>query len=668
MPLRFGKLQKVRKEASSPLPKSPSRLSADPGQSEVRRILNLPVVEPMTKAEAEEFSRENALAHAFATGFRFKVDQARAMSTYAERGGVFAPVSVGGGKTLIGLQCAQTCYDRGGRKVVLIVPPHLVGQLTKRDIKQARAWIPLSLPINVLGGRPPKERMRIVKSGRPGLYILPSSLLSSKDTVELLGGIRPDLVIADEAHMLANRGAARTRRWLHWMLDCKPQLIVMSGTLTSKSLMDYHHLIEMSLGENSPVPASAHQAAEWAAEIDANACEQLDDRNRGKGPVAPLLPWAQEQFGVSLKPDRDGLRQAYRLRLNSAPGVVASGESDLGVSLTLHNDPLENQDGCTGIKELRRLIDDVVELATAPDGSKIPHAMHQWKWLNEMSCGFYNEQIWPDEEEMARRGISEALLEMSKELLEKQQAYNGLLFAWLLEDRLYGVDTPMLVGQEFFLNGNERIKDPRLYQAWKDARDPIYENCINRRPRAVRVCSYKIDHAIKFARKCIKSGKGCILWIENIEVSRWLADELRESFEPDEFRICPAGSLGAEIIGDPENAGRVMVASFRAFGTGANLQHFSEQMFLQFPRPAKLAEQVLGRLHRTGQKADELIVNTLFANKHDRMSFAATLNDSLFISQTVGPRQKLIYASYDPEPERFPPAVLRERGLIFDSL
>jgi len=40
----------------------------------------------------------------------------------------------------------------------------------------------------------------------------------------------------------------------------------------------------------------------------------------------------------------------------------------------------------------------------------------------------------------------------------------------------------------------------------------------------------------------------------------------------------------------------------------------------------------------------------------------ACLIDALYIHQTTGSRQKLIYASYDPMPQRFPEDFLRERG------
>jgi hypothetical protein len=97
-------------------------------------------------------------------------------------------------------------------------------------------------------------------------------------------------------------------------------------------------------------------------------------------------------------------------------------------------------------------------------------------------------------------------------------------------------------------------------------------------------------------------------------------------------------------------------------GTGKNLQHYDEQFFLQFPRQADTLEQVLGRTHRNGQQADEMLPVTCHTTDFDHQNLWACLIDSLYIHQTTGSRQKAIYASYDPMPRRFPTDFLRERG------
>jgi len=74
-------------------------------------------------------------------------------------------------------------------------------------------------------------------------------------------------------------------------------------------------------------------------------------------------------------------------------------------------------------------------------------------------------------------------------------------------------------------------------------------------------------------------------------------------------------------------------------------------------------EQAIGRTHRQGQKADQLIMNTNFTTEFDHEMFAAVIADSLYIAQTQN-RQKLVYADYNPIPKKFSNAVLKERGLV----
>ena len=83
---------------------------------------------------------------------------------------------------------------------------------------------------------------------------------------------------------------------------------------------------------------------------------------------------------------------------------------------------------------------------------------------------------------------------------------------------------------------------------------------------------------------------------------------------------------------------------------------------VQWPRQADKAEQLLGRTHRNGQTADELRVVRGDYTEFDFINFAACLNDALYIHQTTGTRQKMIYCNYDPLPKIFPSSVLRERG------
>ena len=658
-----------------------SRLIENPVQyAEIGRIIGLPVIEDMTPEEVEEFNSSHLLRQAYLDNWRMWGLQCSAIKAYEKWGGLFAPIGVGWGKTLICQAIAEAAFRKGLKRILLLVPSQVLHQLVKSDFPFARKRIPISYPIHVLGGKTMSARRALAKSGKRGLYILPYSCLSLKDTVENLEAIRPELIIADEADALGNKRAARTKRLMDYVRDHEPQGCVLSGTITSKSIKDYWHLIKWCLGDNCPLPLSANLASDWATKIDAQACS-----SDGTGPIAPLVDWALDNFpGQEITEDTAGFRLAYKLRLKSCPGVVASGDADIGPSLILNNLPVVKFEASDGWAELERLRSQVVDSWLTPNGDEIEHAIHTYKWLYELSAGFYNELTFPATASFAEREeISESaaleIMELARASHAAQQTYHSELRSWIESNGRHQLDTPMLVGLDMSKHGPRNVGHD-LFSLWKDHKE--FEADLSglmvshrahggsakelqkrvarslRDSRIVRVCPYKIDHAVQWARS-LKGG--AIVWVWHQGIGQWLVEALRAA-DLDPLH-CPAGDQHNESILDPANQGRVIVASMKAHGTGKNLQAFSQQLFLQWPRNAKTAEQTLGRMHRNGQEASEVWANTCTTSEFDQLCFAATLNDSLYIHQTTGNRQKLIYATYSPKlPKVFPSAVLRERG------
>jgi hypothetical protein len=644
-------------------------MDAVQSHNEIRRIVGLPVSPEMTKQEVEAFSRENLLASAYDSGFRFFPVQAQALRDYQLHGGGFFPIAVGWGKTLITLATANFAYLQGKRKSLLLTKPNTLEQLMQDQIPEARNTIPMSYPIFLLSGKNAAQRRRIAKSGRPGLYILPYSLLSARDAVETLKAIKPDTIIGDEIHEVGRKSAARTKRLFDYIDTYDPEVVGLSGTITGKSVQDYWHIIKSALGQNCPLPLSSTLASEWATVIDSDSksVEGRGDLSEAKsGPLMPLVDWArrhfpEEKFSASVP----GFRKAYRCRLNSAPGVVSTGLAEIGTSLTLHNTNLEQQlEAATGYERLKELIETVEELWETPNGDEIEHAIHTWKWLYELSAGFYNELTWPEPKDYAeRKRISENkaadILDRAIEHHAAGQEYAKELRKFLQNSPPEGMDTPMLVGGELYRHGDDWAHT-ELYKLWSAWRDLDFEGRPDRDSNAVRICDYKIVAALEHAAELASQGKGGLFWYHHQEIGSWAAEYFEEAGLP--VLHCPAGPAHNKSIIDKVNKDKIILASMSAHGTGKNLQHFEENYFIQWPRPAKIAEQTLGRTHRNGQKADELIVHLNNTLIFDKMNFAACLNDALYIHQTTGNRQKLIYCNYDPLPTIFPYMVLQERG------
>lgn len=647
---RFAKLERYRKKAS-------------PDLNDLERILALPIVPDHDGRQVEDFSRGHLLATAFERGARFLPTQSSAIASFLDTGGGFFPIGVGWGKTGISLYIAELAYRDGMKKQMLLVPPQVYAQLTKKDIPFWRRMVSLSVPFHYLGGQPANLRRRIYTSGRRGLYIVPYSLLSVKDTLEMLDGIDADLVIADEVHNLKNKRAARTKRLMGWRNIREQEgrevaLVAMSGTITSKSIDDYHHLITWALGDSSPLPKTASLAHAWSQVIDSGSSVVGEFQT---GPLRPLVRWASTNFsGETFRDTISDFRRAFKLRLTTAPGVVSTGDAEIGTSLVV-----ETLDCPAAGSELLGLMQRVKDDFQTPNGDEIDHAIHTYKWLNELSAGFYNELVWPEIERIVTRhrltkeDAAEALSE-AKEHHALQQLYHKELRSFLQNAPL-GMDTPMEVARQ--INQHPKNLPHNLvvsYASMKAQEQHCLDTfgvLIEREGHVHCVDSYKIDRAIRWASAV---GGGCILWFWHNAIGKWLAEAADEA-ELD-YLYAPAGDAGNEAIIDAANAGKVVIASMGAHGTGKNLQHFQSQLFVQWPRDAKLAEQVLGRIHRNGQEADEIVAHRYDANGFDTVNFAATLNDACYIHQSTGQRQKLIYATHNPLPRVFSPEFLREQG------
>ena len=634
--------------------------------SDIERILGLPIIEPLDIGEREEFNRNHLLARSFDKGFRLFDIQADALAAFEMTGGLFGGIGVGWGKTLLTLMIAQTAYvDRGCRKIMLQIPSQVYIQLMQKDIRWARGIIPMSYPIYALGGRSRAARVQMATSGRDGLYILPYSLLSVPDTRELIDGIMPELVIADEAQNLANRRAARTRRVMEYINDHTPLGVAVSGTLTRKGVADYYHLMRWCCGMVSPLPLIQSTAFEWGEIIDSDA-SQINEESPitpdSSGTLHQIIQWARREFPKDpLHNTVAGFRRAYNRRMTTSPSVVCSSDAEIGTSLIIHNTPVAKYKEAEGWTVLNELITQVDELWVTPNGDEIEYAIHCWKWLNELSAGFYNQLTWPTEEKVALSkqvddSEAEALLLMSMEAHTAHQ-HMARMMRMFFDQEDSPLDTPMLVANDMARNGSENVPQ-ELYSAWSEWHALLFEGMPERESTAVRVCSYKIDAAVEWAKSLRKGG---LIWYYHQEVGRWIYEQLR--VHGVDVLHCPAGNEHNGTIIDLANQSKMVVASISAHGTGKNLQHFSEQFIIQWPRSAGDAEQMLGRTHRNGQMADELIVNLCKTLPFDAINFGACLNDALYVHQTMGNKQKIIYAGYDPLPEVFPTSVLRQRGL-----
>ena len=664
-------------------------------ESEIARILKLPVIEEMTKEEVEAYSKMTILSEAYqGTGmpggepFRLLSKQAEALAAYELYTGPFLPIGVGGGKTGISLMIPEKAFrDKGMRKMLLIIPSNMAHQLINIDIPFWVKRTPISYPIHLLIGRTMKKRQQIAKLGRPGLYIMGDGQLSSQDASELLEQISPELIVVDEAHIISSRTSARAKRVQRILDTCTPEFVPMSGTITSKSLMDYLYLAKHSLRENCFLPRSSTMAMEWAELLDAEVTKNVNDTSHWRpGILKPLLDWAQNERGIKLSKGIAGFRDAYAERMATAPGVVTSGgELDLPGTMTFKNEriPYAELDTIPGWDKVQELGQQVDELYITPNGDELDHAMLAWKWQYQIyGAGFYTELVWPSSDFLSQKyGFShyesEDIIVKAQTHLEAGNEYHKFLRNWLQEKGRPGLDTPLLVGRDMYVNQDTNV-GPSLYAYWSDWKDTEFEQLktisksrdtdeYGRLRNAVRLCDFKIQRAVKWAKSVqsnLKRGKkslgrGGIIWFYHNEIGEWAYEELvKAGVDP---LYCPAGKQHDASIIDTKNHDRIILASIGAHHKGKNLQYTHKQFLLQWPRASNIAEQLLGRQYRQGQKADDVETWTCNCTEWDDLIFAATLNDSLYIHQTTRTPQRMIIAKYQDVPRIFPGEVLREK-------
>lgn len=643
----------------------PKRKGPSPDQVEMLRICLLPEWKAMDAEEHEVFCAEKMLTHAFLRGDRFLPEQAEALRVFAAIDGGLFPIRVGRGKTGVSIGCAEIAHrDKGVRRSLLMMPPSVCPQF-EVAVRYWRDRIPMSAAsFRYLHRLPRDERARLVKSQAPACFVMPYSLLSQSDAMELIAAIQPQLVIADEAHLLKNYRAARTKRLMHFLeeelpkiLGREPMLVAMDGTFTKKSMMEYHHLAVLALKDKSPLPRTPSMAYFWDQLTQSAATEAPPELGHF---MRPLIDWAQERHPDQEFPadQIETYRRAYRHRFTTAPGVVASGEDQIDCSLTI-----ENETAAAPNPELASLIQKVLTTFTTPNGDEIEHAIHAHKWTTELSAGFWNKLAWPTVEwvmkfKRVNEDTAKDLITRSKEHHAVLQEYHRALRKFL-KDSPAGMDTPLMVANQIRLKGGEGI-DPEVVGLYHAVQAMTFPGLLERQKTAVRVDDFKIKRCLQWA---MERGRG-LVWVHHKEMGSWITEVLREAGLPVVY--APAGEN--DVFLQPETYDKVCVASIGAHHVGKNMQGevgrgFNDQFVLQWPRDASVAEQMMGRTHRTGQKEEEVIVRTIRTTEADHLDFAACLNDACYVQQSLGTSQKLLFADHAPLPTVFSPEFLRERGL-----
>ncbi len=547
------------------------------------------------KAFAEALSRE---LRREGSDIVLRPKQAAMLVEAVEAGGIFGMLGVGYGKSW--------CAPLFGKvmdvaPVVLLVPPSIKQEMLTRVIPFLQRHIDFIPP-----------------------FVVSYSELSTVKGADILDRIKPALIVADEAHMLKNKGAARTKRFVRYFTENPTTLFVaLSGTMTRKSLMDFHHIITIThKGWKCPVTRHWRDAKDWALALDPQVPE---DQRMAPGALLELA-----------RPGEDA-RAGFRRRLIDTDGVVGGSAEDVGASLVFRTIAPEVPAGVlAALASLRSKWE-------TPGGEYVTDALDYSRKATELAQGFYYVWDWPkgvqdDEWLDARKAWRQAVGSVCK--LGREGLDSELLVRNAAAREAGHRDTTGVVASSDAARLPKSMREDVVaaWKAWEAVKDREEPDT-----RAIWIDDFAVKAALQWAKDAEANGNGGIVWYNARAVGERAA--LLGGL------VCGAGVEGNRRMlslseGDRAGAAPSVFASSNAHGTGKNLQRWNRCLVIAPWSGGATWEQTIGRCHRPGQEADEVTVEIFAHTPELQRSIDTAKEQALYIAEVTGGQQKMLQGTW----------------------
>lgn len=507
--------------------------------------------------------------------------------------GLFAPIRVGGGKTLTSFLLPQVV---GCKRPLYVCPASMIPDVSAEFAKYRKDWHgPAHYPM---------LSYEMLASPSAGEEIDEKGGVVRLSRLELLA---PDLIVLDEAHRCAGSTTTTTKRIKAYKQKFPETVVVaMSGTPFKTSIKDASHIMEWCLGAGSPLPYDFLEREAWASYLDAKS--GMGPR-AGRGELIKFLtPEERSAAACCELPDdeRSIVRKAVARRMFETPGFIGTQDPPLDIGLTLdaHYPLHEDDDIEEAYAELRRTM-------TLPDGTQLMDAMQLSAKLTTIGYGFWNQwspappDDWREKRnawaKWCRKAIKSNRRGIDSEARMKQAVRKGL------------------------------YDDEGALALWEEARDAERKRTGLLEPPSVAV--WVSDEAVDTAAAWLKEHAG-VVWVFHIGLGERISERAGVPYYG-------AGSVDKNGRHIKKHPGGGAVASVASNGTGKNLQGFwSKNLWLCMP-----GEQQLGRTHRSGQKAS-VVENWVYLGcvEHLKSFYNASTHKGKFAAEILQSPQKLRYA------------------------
>lgn len=528
----------------------------------------------------------------------------------SEAGGALGFVVAGGGKTGIGILLPMVLPDV--RVAVLLLPPELRAQFVVDYEEWSRHFkVPNLAWSGSLTAASGSRRLGAIHEwgdrpflrDRPVLHVLAYSELSHERCATWLTEYRPDLIVSDEAHRLSDQDSVRTSRFKRYAVSrahagSPIRFAGHSGSLTTRSILQYQHLAALALRDGSPVPHDPGAAQSWASCLD------------------PALRGCPAPAGALAKLGGASAQDGFRLRLTETLGVITTEDARLPVRLTLtvRQPPPMPAAVAEAIGQTRAS-------RTRPDGQEFTEEAETVACLRQLACGFFYRWIYP-------RGEPPDLIDR---WFAARKAWFAELRGALDGYRRDRLDSPALLRQaaERWHDPAYRGDDPEweseAWPAWRDVRDQVVPE----------VATTWIDDWLARDAVAWAAQSPGVIWYQH----RAFGARVAELGGLPLYGEGDAASIGiAQEQGD-----RSIVASIKAHGTGKNLQRWTRALVTSAPSDAGAWEQLLARHHRTRQTRD-VHVEVYQHTAEVQRALADATERARYVQATTGLSQRLLYS------------------------